>query len=87
MTSGSGLVPAISSPGLPGVKYMMVKTTKVTPRIIGIISKSDLAPENETVCIRQLKMIGAAEPYFKVSVPNGTGIEELKRYLSELKER
>ena len=55
--------------------------------VIGIISKSDLAPENETVCIRQLKMIGAAEPYFKVSVPNGTGIEELKRYLSELKER
>lgn len=55
--------------------------------VIGVISKCDLAPENEQVCIRQLKMIGADKPYFKVSVPNGIGLEELKRYLQELKER
>ena len=54
---------------------------------VGVISKCDLAPENEETCIRQLKTIGLDEPYFKVSVPNGTGTEELKRYLKELKER
>ena len=53
--------------------------------VIGVISKCDLKPENEDVCIRQLKTIGVYEPYFKVSVPNGTGIDELKRYLLELK--
>lgn len=55
--------------------------------VIGVISKCDLNPENETTCIRQLKTIGIKEPYFKVSVPNGTGVEELKRYLLEMKER
>ena len=53
--------------------------------VIGVISKCDLGPENEDVCIRQLKTIGVYEPYFKVSVPNGTGTDELKRYLLELK--
>lgn len=55
--------------------------------VIGIISKCDLSPENQPVCRRQLKSIGIEEPYFSVCVPEGTGIEELKRYLLELKER
>lgn len=55
--------------------------------VIGVISKCDLNPENETTCIRQLKTIGISEPYFKVSVLNGTGVKELKRYLLEMKER
>lgn len=55
--------------------------------VIGVISKTDLAPENEEVCIRQMKTIGVDEPYFKVSLTSDEGIEELKSYLLELKER
>ena len=54
---------------------------------VGVISKCDLSPENESTCIRQLTKIGVREPYFKISVPNGIGVEELKRYLFELKGR
>lgn len=55
--------------------------------VIGVINKTDLAPENEAICIRQMKTIGVDEPYFKVSLTCGEGIEELKSYLLELKER
>ncbi|WP_330640601.1 EutP/PduV family microcompartment system protein [Anaerovorax odorimutans] len=55
--------------------------------VIGIISKCDLAPENEATCIKQLKMIGAEEPYFRISCPNHIGIEELKRYLLEFERK
>lgn len=46
--------------------------------VIGVITKSDLKPENEVVCKKQLKQIGVVEPYFKISVAEGTGIEALK---------
>ncbi|WP_312095373.1 EutP/PduV family microcompartment system protein [Aminipila sp.] len=49
--------------------------------VIGVISKCDLKPENEEVCLRQLKQIGVSEPYFKISVPEGIGIEALKEYI------
>lgn len=49
--------------------------------VIGIITKVDLMEENERLCIRQLKDIGVLEPYFRISVPNGIGIEALKEYL------
>lgn len=49
--------------------------------VIGVITKSDLMPENEDECIRQLRQTGVKEPYFKVSVPNGIGIMELKRFI------
>lgn len=55
--------------------------------VVGIISKCDLSPENEKTCVKQLKAIGVREPYFKISVPEKIGIEELKRYLLELKGR
>ena len=55
--------------------------------VIGIINKIDLSPENEEICIRQMKAIGVAEPYFRISVSDGKGMEELKTYLLELKER
>jgi ethanolamine utilization protein EutP len=55
--------------------------------VVGVISKCDLAPENFTVCRRQLINIGVRSPYFEVSVPKGIGIDELKSYLEELKER
>jgi len=54
---------------------------------IGVISKADLNPENRMFCLKQLEMIGAGKPYFEISVPNGIGIDELKRYLVEWKER
>lgn len=46
--------------------------------VIGVITKSDLNPENEVVCIKKLKQVGALEPYFKISVPEGIGVEALK---------
>ncbi len=51
--------------------------------VIGVITKSDLMPENEELCLRQLKMIGVTEPYFHISFPTGTGIDALKEYLFE----
>lgn len=49
--------------------------------VIGVISKCDLKPENESVCLKQLKHIGVSEPYFKISVPERIGIEALKAFL------
>jgi len=46
----------------------------------GVIMKSDLLPENEGKCIRQLERAKAAEPYFRIS---GIGIDSLKAYLLE----
>jgi ethanolamine utilization protein EutP len=49
--------------------------------VIGIITKADLMAENENLCLRQLQQIGVTEPYYKISVTNGTGIGALKEYL------
>ncbi len=49
--------------------------------VIGVITKCDLNPENEQKCIDTLKRIGVDEPYIKLSIPNGIGIEELKARL------
>lgn len=49
--------------------------------VIGVISKCDVKPENEEICVRQLKKIGVKEPYFKISVPNKIGIDALKTYI------
>ena len=55
--------------------------------VIGVISKCDQMPENREICESQLEKIGVRKPYFAVSVPEGTGVEELKSYLLDLKER
>ncbi len=55
--------------------------------VVGVISKCDLLPQNRGVCERQLEKIGVLKPYFAVSVPEHSGVEELKSYLLELKER
>lgn len=55
--------------------------------VIGVISKSDVAAENRSICERQLANIGVRKPYFEISVPQGVGIGELKSYLKEMKER
>lgn len=57
-----------------------------TCSVIGVITKTDLKPENEEICIRQLKKIGVAEPYFKICVPSGKGIGVLKEFLFEKKD-
>ena len=49
--------------------------------VTGVITKCDLHPENEETCRKQLKYIGVEEPYFRVSVKTGEGIEELKEYV------
>jgi ethanolamine utilization protein EutP len=54
-----------------------------TSKVIGVITKSDLMPENEEKCLRQLKKIGVVEPYFHISFSMGTGIDALKKYLFE----
>ena len=51
--------------------------------VIGVITKCDLMPENEEKCVKQLKKMGVAEPYFRVSMPNNQGIQELKDHLFE----
>ena len=52
-----------------------------TKPVIGVITKVDLMPENEESCLRQMRLIGVEEPIFRVSVPEGIGIEALKQYL------
>ena len=51
--------------------------------VIGVITKCDLSPENEERCLKQLRDIGVAEPYFHISFPIGMGIDALKKYLFE----
>lgn len=51
--------------------------------VIGVIAKCDLMPENEENCLRQLRMIGISEPYFRISSSKGIGIDALKKYLLE----
>ena len=52
-----------------------------TKPVVGVITKVDLMPENEESCLRQMRLIGVEEPIFRVSVPEGIGIEALKQYL------
>lgn len=49
--------------------------------VIGVITNCDITEENEEFCVGQLKRIGVAEPYYKVSFPEGKGVEELKERL------
>ena len=55
--------------------------------VLGVISKADLMTGNEELCVRQLKSVGAAEPYFRISTKNGVGVSALKEYLFLNKEK
>lgn len=57
--------------------------TCFTCPVIGIITKSDLCPENEEKCLQQLKDIGISGPYFKISFPMGKGIDILEKEILE----
>lgn len=50
--------------------------------VIGVITKIDLASENASLCVQQLREIGITEPYFWISLKDNTGVEALKQYLS-----
>ncbi len=49
--------------------------------VIGVITKTDLVKDKEDTAIQKLKNLGIKEPYFKVSIPNKTGIDALKAHL------
>lgn len=50
--------------------------------VIGVMTKTDLIEGNVDVNSEQWRRIGVREPYFAVSVKDGTGVNELKNYLS-----
>jgi ethanolamine utilization protein EutP len=54
--------------------------------VIGVVTKIDLAPGKDDLCIQQLKRIGIFEPYFWISLQDKTGVEALKDYLLEKQE-
>lgn len=54
--------------------------------VIGVITKCDLTEINEEMAIQKLKKLGISEPYYKISVSDGTGIEALKERLFEEKQ-
>lgn len=49
--------------------------------VSGVMTKVDLKTENVPLCIHQLQSIGVSEPYFRISLTENTGVEELKEYL------
>ncbi|WDP90309.1 MAG: ethanolamine utilization protein EutP [Desulfobacter sp.] len=51
--------------------------------VTGVVTKTDLNPENEGRCLAHLKRLGAAQPYYKVSGRSGDGMAELTTYLEE----
>lgn len=52
-----------------------------TKPVVGVITKTDLALENEHYGVQVLQRTGITEPFFRISLPVGRGIGELKRYL------
>lgn len=69
--------PASADVYSPGFARVFTKPT------FGVVTKTDLAGDNAENAVRQLAMTGAGKPYFKVSMAEGTGVEELKRFLFE----
>ncbi|MBZ9685807.1 EutP/PduV family microcompartment system protein [Clostridium estertheticum] len=55
--------------------------------VIGVITKIDLMPENEELCLRQLASIGVSEPYYKISASSGVGTGALKEYLFNVEKK
>lgn len=49
--------------------------------VTGVIGKCDLSPEREVKCREQLVYMGVTSPYFKISIPDGTGLDLLNDYL------
>ena len=49
--------------------------------VIGVVTKCDLQPSNEEAAFDKLKRLGIEEPYYRISVLDGTGIKDLKERL------
>ena len=49
--------------------------------VLGVITKTDVNPENEEFCMRQLMITGIDEPIFKICAKSGEGISALQEYL------
>lgn len=49
--------------------------------VTGVVTQCDVKPENNAFCLKQLQHFGVSEPYFNVSVANGSGIPELLQHL------
>lgn len=61
--------------GAPGL------TTAFNCPVTGVVTQSDVHPENTDFCLKQLRHFGVSEPFFSVSVADGTGIPELIKHL------
>jgi ethanolamine utilization protein EutP len=68
---------AIADVYSPGFARVFTKPT------FGVVTKTDLARDNADSAVRRLAMSGAGRPYFRISTADGTGVEELKRFLFE----
>ncbi|AFM40577.1 ethanolamine utilization protein [Desulfosporosinus acidiphilus SJ4] len=49
--------------------------------VIGVITKTDAAPENIDLCTQKLLRIGVSEPYYRISCKDNTGVEALRSQL------
>ncbi len=49
--------------------------------VIGVVTKTDLVPENADLCNQQLRKIGIFEPYFWISLKDNRNVDSLKHYL------
>ena len=46
--------------------------------VIGVITKCDLTEENDESAVQKLRKLGVAEPYYRISILDGTGMASLK---------
>lgn len=49
--------------------------------VTGVVAQCDVKPENNAFCLKQLQHYGVPEPYFNVSVAEGSGLPELLQHL------
>lgn len=59
----------------PGFAQVLGKPT------VGVITKLDLAPENEMICRERLRRAGVQGPVFCLNASEGTGVQAIKGYL------
>ncbi|MGP1441344.1 MAG: EutP/PduV family microcompartment system protein [Anaerovoracaceae bacterium] len=52
-----------------------------TKPVIGVVTKSDLNPENREDCLHQMNLAGVTGKIFEISVHENKGVDELKKYL------
>ncbi|QDR82455.1 EutP/PduV family microcompartment system protein [Sporomusa termitida] len=65
----------------PAAVYPPGFAKSFTCPVIGVVTKIDVTPANADWCRQQLKKIGIAGPYFRISLHDNTGVADLKDYL------